>query len=104
VDHTIAVAYSLYPSRSQLIVDWNSDARCSDLALALEPPPRREAYAAELLDAFLMVLGTVSTSVASSAVYDMLKSCIAHETGKSVTYRTIELPDGTKVTEFTESG
>jgi hypothetical protein len=102
LDHVVAIPYDLFDSPTQFIDAWNSDPECVSIALAMEVP-EREQYAAEVLDAFLVVMGSVSSGVASNALYDYIVARLSLKGGKTITYRTTRLPDGTEITEVIDA-
>jgi hypothetical protein len=103
MDHVVAIPYSLASSPEDFIARWNSDPDLARLAVATPAAPRREEYAGELIDAFLVVLGSLSSGVAGNALYDYLRSFVSDDRPETVTYRHIKLPDGTEVTELITS-
>lgn len=101
LDHVIAVPYELASSAESFIEMWNSDPHCVAVAVAAPAPEQRAEYAGELLDAFFVVLGALSSGVAGNALYDLLVNRLSLGRRKRVTYRQTVLQDGTTITELT---
>src|SRR5690349_21684877 len=86
MNRLIALPTRIFPTAESFVNDWNSDSRCLATAVAHVPPAREAVYAAEILNAVLVVLGEVSVGVAAHAVYDLVCDHLAVRTRRRVTY------------------
>jgi hypothetical protein len=102
VDLLVAVSEDVGLTAEHIAHQWNSSDRCTAIAVARTVPNQADNYSfVELLDAVLVVLGSIATGVAGNAAYELLKEVLSPSAhGRHVDYKEVRKSDGTTIVEF----
>ena len=93
MDYQVVLPPELELSPEELVSEWNQDKNCSEAADARSDPERSKYD-----ETVVAVLGVVAGSLATSALYDLLKGVVIRLLAKKQVKRSIQ------VTKFEKDG
>jgi hypothetical protein len=82
-------------SPNEFVTVWNEEEKCRAVAIAREVPSANRQYD---LNLFAEILLAVTTNIASSTLYDLIKQSLARRgmSRKHINIEALQKPDGTR--------
>ena len=104
MEYQLALAPDLDLTPADFVAAWNETPECRAVAKARVEAAAGTQYDPLTAAAVVAVLGSIAVSVASNAIYDLIKEALAkRRQPEDISISALDMPDGTRLIIVTQT-